>query len=98
MTPCTEPGEIVSEISFDIWPDKHGYDFREFAQRHGDFAIVGVGALVARYEWHLERAAVMAHAWDRLSADPTSRHKVLSSRRETVGRTLHSCGQIGTST
>lgn len=47
MTPCTEPDEIVSDISFDFWPENHGYDFREFAQRHGDFAIVGVGALIS---------------------------------------------------
>jgi len=47
MTPCTEPDEIVAEISFDLWPENHGYDFREFAQRHGDFAIVGVGSLVS---------------------------------------------------
>jgi carbon-monoxide dehydrogenase medium subunit len=47
MTPCTEPDEILSEISFDTWPSGHGYDFREFAQRHGDFAITGVGTLIA---------------------------------------------------
>lgn len=46
MTPCTEPDEILTEISFDFWPEGHGYDFREFAQRHGDFAIVGVGTLM----------------------------------------------------
>ena len=58
MTPCTEPDEIVSEISFDIWPDKHGYDFREFAQRHGDFAIVGVGTLLSLdTNGSIERAA-----------------------------------------
>jgi carbon-monoxide dehydrogenase medium subunit len=46
MTPCTEPDEILTEISFDFWQEGHGYDFREFAQRHGDFAIVGVGTLM----------------------------------------------------
>lgn len=46
MTPCTEPDELVTEVSFDLWPEGHGYDFREFAQRHGDFAIVGVGTLM----------------------------------------------------
>ena len=46
MTPNLEPGEILSEIEFDIWPEGHGYAFQEFSQRHGDFAIVGVGALM----------------------------------------------------
>ena len=46
MTPCTEPNEILTEVSFDVWPKGHGYDFREFSQRHGDFAIVGVGTLM----------------------------------------------------
>lgn len=46
MTPCTEPDELVSAVAFDLWPKNHGYDFREFAQRHGDFAIVGVGTLM----------------------------------------------------
>lgn len=46
MTPCTEPDEIVSGVSFETWPKGHGFDFREFAQRHGDFAIVGVATLL----------------------------------------------------
>ena len=46
MTPNLEPGEILSEIEFDILPEGHGYAFQEFSQRHGDFAIVGVGALM----------------------------------------------------
>ena len=46
MTPCTEPNEILTEVSFNSWPAGHGFDFREFAQRHGDFAIVGVGTLL----------------------------------------------------
>ena len=46
MTPCIMPNEILTEISFEIWPEGHGYDFREFARRHGDFAIVGVGSLM----------------------------------------------------
>ena len=58
MTPCTEPDEIISEISFDFWPENHGYDFREFAQRHGDFAIVGVGTLISLdTNGSIERAA-----------------------------------------
>lgn len=46
MTPCIEPGEVLTGITFDLWPEGHGHDFREFARRHGDFAIVGVGTLM----------------------------------------------------
>jgi len=46
MTPCTEPDEILSGVSFKTWPKGHGFDFREFAQRHGDFAVVGVATLL----------------------------------------------------
>lgn len=46
MTPCTAPDEVLSSIAFDLWPAGHGWDFREFARRHGDFAIVGVGSLL----------------------------------------------------
>lgn len=46
MTPDIEPDEILTRMSFNPWPPGHGWDFREFAQRHGDFAIVGVGSLM----------------------------------------------------
>ncbi len=46
MTPCTEPDEILTSISFEPWPAGHGFDFREFSRRHGDFAIVGVATLL----------------------------------------------------
>ena len=46
MMPCIEPGEVLTTIGFDLWPAGHGYDFREFARRHGDFAIVGCGTLM----------------------------------------------------
>lgn len=59
MTPCIEPDEILTHVSFSRWPSGHGYDFREFSQRHGDFAIVGVGALLT-LDVHgiVDRAAV----------------------------------------
>ena len=46
MTPCTEPDEILTSISFEPWPAGHGFDFREFSRRHGDFAIVGVATFL----------------------------------------------------
>ena len=60
MTPCTEPDEILSEVSFNLWPAGHGFDFREFAQRHGDFAMVGVGTLLTlNSDKRIERIAAV---------------------------------------
>lgn len=60
MTPNIEPDEILTRVSFDLWPQGHGYDFREFAQRHGDFAVVGVGSqLTLDDKGEIDRAAVV---------------------------------------
>ena len=50
MTPAIEPDEIVTAIEFAPWPKHHGFAFVEFARRHGDFAIVGVAALLVLSE------------------------------------------------
>jgi carbon-monoxide dehydrogenase medium subunit len=39
-------GEMLVRAEFPIWPREHGYAFREYARRHGDFAIVCVAALL----------------------------------------------------
>ena len=46
MTPAIELDEIVSAVSFSPWPTGHKPAFVEFARRPGDFAIVGVAALL----------------------------------------------------
>jgi len=47
MTTALAPDEIVTEIRLQLWNRPHGYAFEEFARRHGDFAIVGTGVMVA---------------------------------------------------
>ena len=47
MTTAVEPDEFISAVEIPLWPAGHGSGFREFARRHGDFAIVGAAALVA---------------------------------------------------
>lgn len=47
LTPSLEPGEMVQAIRFPLWPTHSSASFVEFARRHGDFAIVSAGALVA---------------------------------------------------
>jgi len=46
MTPAIEPDEIVTKISFEPWPERHGAAFVEFARRHGDFAVVAAAVLL----------------------------------------------------
>jgi carbon-monoxide dehydrogenase medium subunit len=46
MSTILEPEEIVTAIELPLWPKNHGYAFREFARRHGDFAIAGTAVLL----------------------------------------------------
>lgn len=60
MTPDIRPDELLTHVELTPWPAGHGYDFREFAQRHGDFAVVGVGTLLTLDTAGLiERAAIV---------------------------------------
>ena len=59
MTPAIEPEEIVAGALLPLWPKGHGYSFLEFARRHGDFAVVGVAALlVLGAGGRIERASI----------------------------------------
>jgi carbon-monoxide dehydrogenase medium subunit len=46
MTPQLGADEMIVAVSFNLPRAGHGWSFHEFAQRHGDFAIVAVGAIV----------------------------------------------------
>ena len=41
-----DDGEIVTRIDFPLLPPGTGWGFREFARRHGDFALAGAAATV----------------------------------------------------
>jgi carbon-monoxide dehydrogenase medium subunit len=47
MTPNLEANEVLTGVSLKIWREPHGYAFVELARRQGDFAMAGVGCLVA---------------------------------------------------
>lgn len=47
MTPALEPDEMLTAVTLPYWSEPHGYAFIELARRHGDFAIAGVGTLLA---------------------------------------------------
>lgn len=46
LTTAVEPGEILVEVHFPRWPQGTGWGFVEESRRHGDFALVGVAALL----------------------------------------------------
>ena len=47
LTTALQPDEIVTEVRFTVPTGTTGWHFEEVARRHGDFAIVGVGAMVS---------------------------------------------------
>lgn len=46
FTTTLEPHEILTEVHFPRWPEGTGWCFMEESRRHGDFAMVGVAALL----------------------------------------------------
>jgi CO/xanthine dehydrogenase FAD-binding subunit len=46
FTTTLEPGEICTEVRFPVLPPQAGWAFVEFTRRHGDFAMVGVAAIL----------------------------------------------------
>jgi len=48
LTTSLGPEELLVEVRLPAMPPGAGYAFEEFARRHGDFAIVGIAAMVVR--------------------------------------------------
>ena len=46
LTTSLQPTDMVTEVRFPKIPDGAGWHFMEFSRRHGDFAIVGVAAMI----------------------------------------------------
>ncbi len=46
FTTALEPDEMLTAVAFGPMPARSGYAIREVSRRHGDFALVGVTALV----------------------------------------------------
>src|SRR3546814_6835800 len=59
MSTCLAADELLAEIRVRPWPEGHGWDFVEYARRHGDFAVASASALVALdEEGRVARAAL----------------------------------------
>jgi len=48
LTTTLAPEDLLVEVRLPAMPAGAGYAFEEFARRHGDFAIVGIAAMVVR--------------------------------------------------
>lgn len=60
MTPALEPDELLTAIRFRPWSGDVRHCFIEFTRRHGDFAIVSAGCLVALdAAGRVDRAAIV---------------------------------------
>lgn len=46
FTTALEPDELLVEIALPSMPPRSGFSFQEVARRHGDYALVGVAAVV----------------------------------------------------
>jgi CO/xanthine dehydrogenase FAD-binding subunit len=47
LTTCLEPTELLTEIRIPAQATRTGWSFLEISRRHGDFALVGVAALLS---------------------------------------------------
>ena len=63
FTTALEEGEILTEVRFPAMSSNTGWAFKEFARRHGDFALAGVGVtLNLDASGHCENTRVVAFA------------------------------------
>jgi len=58
MMTTLAPDEVLTGVRLPYWREAHGSAFVEFARRHGDFAIIGVAALLAVANGKISRAAI----------------------------------------
>ena len=81
MTPAIEPDELVTEIEVPIWPSGHGFAFKEFARRHGDFAIASAAVLIDMAHGKISRASIVIGGLDVAPA------RIPEAEEKLVGRT-----------
>jgi len=65
--------ELIASASFPTAKSGHGYAFREFGRRHGDFAIVACAAVVTRHSTRLAVGGVadqpVARDWGNIAGE-----------------------------
>lgn len=60
LTTSLAADEILTEVRLPVMPSGAGYAFEEFSRRHGDFAIVGIAAMIVRDGPRCARARLAA--------------------------------------
>lgn len=60
LTTALEPGELLVEVRLPATPPRSGHAFLEVSRRHGDFALVGVAAMVTVDEGGICTGAALA--------------------------------------
>ena len=58
LTTALEENEVVTEVRFPVMAPTTGWAFQEFSRRHGDFAIVEVGATLAMDNGRVQAARI----------------------------------------
>jgi 2-furoyl-CoA dehydrogenase FAD binding subunit len=73
MSTARRQDEVIAAVSFPTARPGHGYAFREFSRRHGDFAIVACAAVVTRHSTRLAVGGVadrpVARDWGNVAGD-----------------------------
>ena len=59
LTSALDETEVLTAVRFPPWPDRTGGSVQEISRRHGDYALVGLAALLGlRDDGRVERAAL----------------------------------------
>jgi carbon-monoxide dehydrogenase medium subunit len=83
MATALQGDEMIAAIDLPIWRLGHGYGFREFARRQGDFALAGAAALLDVGAGNIVRRASLA-----LFGVTVSPQHVEAAEARLVGRPL----------
>jgi carbon-monoxide dehydrogenase medium subunit len=59
FTTALDPDELVTQVQFPAAPEGTGVAFQEVARRHGDFAMVGVAAMLHVADGIIDRARIV---------------------------------------
>lgn len=81
MTPALAADEVLTGLTLPVWPEPHGHAFIELARRHGDFAIVGVGCLLA-----LDNVAMIRRAAIVLVGVATAPLRLTAAETQLIGQ------------
>ena len=87
FTTALEPEEMLVRIDIPARPQGSGWSFHEFARRHGDYAIVGVAAVV-----QVDAGGPLHGRPPRLSQRRRRPHRSIQGRRRPDRRGAHARG------